>query len=226
MYRKLSSFSGVLLLAGALVFATASPSEAAGHGGGGHGGGGRGGGFHGGGFHGSGFHGSGFHGGFGHRGFGFDHRGFGHRGWGFPYWGGYGYYPYGSTSVYPYADTSGYPYGSTYVAPDASLYDGYEEAEPYAEAPPAAAADRTVQVTVTVPPDAQVWFEGTKTNASGSIREYQSPPLTPGQRYTYTIRATWNQDGQPVTQEQKVTVTAGEHVNVTFPKPGTNPTGS
>jgi uncharacterized protein (TIGR03000 family) len=53
--------------------------------------------------------------------------------------------------------------------------------------------------------------------STGSAREYQSPPLTPGSRYSYEIRAHWNENGQPVSQTQKVEVTAGGHIDVTFP---------
>ena len=43
MFRKTLSFGGMLLLVGAVVFATPGFGQAAGHGGGGHGGGGHGG---------------------------------------------------------------------------------------------------------------------------------------------------------------------------------------
>jgi uncharacterized protein (TIGR03000 family) len=51
----------------------------------------------------------------------------------------------------------------------------------------------------------------------GSVREFQSPPLTPGHRYPDDVRARWNENGQEMTQTQKVEVTAGTNVIVNFP---------
>src|SRR5439155_12546832 len=75
----------------------------------------------------------------------------------------------------------------------------------------------TAHVTVTVPADAEIWFQGTKTTSTGAVREYQSPPLAPGTRYTYELRARWSQNGHEVTQTQQVEVTAGIRVNAHFP---------
>jgi uncharacterized protein (TIGR03000 family) len=73
-----------------------------------------------------------------------------------------------------------------------------------------------------VPANAEVWFEGAKTTSTGSVREYQSPPLSPG-RYTYHIRARWTENGRDITQTKNVTVSSGAHVTVEFPTAsGTN----
>ena len=69
---------------------------------------------------------------------------------------------------------------------------------------------------VRVPANAELWFEGSTTTSRGSVREFQSPPLTPG-RYTYEIRARWTENGRAITQTQKVAVSPGAHVAVTFP---------
>ena len=85
MFRKVLSFGGMLLLAGAAVLVTPGSGQAQHHGGGGHGGGFSHGGFSHGGFS---------HGGFSH---GFNHGGF-HGGggwWWYPgYYGSYGAWPY------------------------------------------------------------------------------------------------------------------------------------
>jgi uncharacterized protein (TIGR03000 family) len=44
-----------------------------------------------------------------------------------------------------------------------------------------------------------------------------TPPLTPGGRYGYDIKASWKENGHEVTQTQYIEVTAGAHINVTFP---------
>jgi uncharacterized protein (TIGR03000 family) len=70
---------------------------------------------------------------------------------------------------------------------------------------------------VTVPADAKVWFNDTPTTSSGQFREFDTPPLAPGKRYTYTVRARWKENGHEVTQTQQVQVTAGVHLHVDFP---------
>ena len=84
-------------------------------------------------------------------------------------------------------------------------------------APAATPADTTAYLNIRVPADAQIWVEGNKTTSTGTVRAFQSPPLTPGSSYTYDIRATWNENGREVTQTQKVNVTAGGDSNVVFP---------
>ncbi len=56
-----------------------------------------------------------------------------------------------------------------------------------------------------------------KTTSTGAVREYQSPPLAPGKRYTYDLSARWTENGHEVTQQQTVDVSPGGHVSVAFP---------
>lgn len=79
--------------------------------------------------------------------------------------------------------------------------------------------DSRARVQVHVPANAVVWFDGARTQATGAVRNFQSPNLTPGDRYVYTIRARWNQDGRQLTQSQQVDVGAGAQIEVTFPRP-------
>lgn len=81
------------------------------------------------------------------------------------------------------------------------------------------------RVRVSVPANAAVWFDTTQTQASGPVRVFQSPTLTPGDRYTYTIRARWNENGRQVTQTRTVDVSAGADVNVNFANPGAGNSG-
>jgi uncharacterized protein (TIGR03000 family) len=242
MLRKLISYGGVMLLAGAALFGTPASSQAqhhgGGHAGGFHTGGFHAGGFHGGDFHGGGFHGGGFHGGDFNRDFhgGFSrdfhggfHRGFGNFGLGY----GYGYYPYyyGGYNAYPSYYYGGYSYDPySYAWPgvtDDSGYDGsYGSVTPSdSNGSPsvgslsyyAPATDTSASVTVKVPEGARLWFNGTPMTATGSVREFTSPPLTPGRRYSYEVQARWNENGREMTQTQDVEVRAGAHVNVDFP---------
>jgi uncharacterized protein (TIGR03000 family) len=251
MFRKAFLFGGLLLLTGAVVLATPGPGQAqhgGGHGGGGHAGGGHFGGAHFGGGHFGGYRGGFYHGGayYGgyHYGYPYAHYGYRHY---YPYYGGYGgYYPYyyGSYGddyaydTYPYAWSgptydSGYsssygdvaPYygdGTASAAPPAGSYQSF-----YPPATATAPSDRSAHVTVNVPADARLWFDDTATTATGPVRQFDSPPLTPGTRYSYEVRAGWTENGREVTQTQKVAVTAGAHVRVDFPVPsGTAGQGS
>jgi uncharacterized protein (TIGR03000 family) len=183
---------------GAVALVGLPGASSAQHGGGGHGGGGHGGGFHSGGFHSGGFHSGGFHGGGFHRGF-------------HSY---YGYYPYyGYSDYYPYT----YSYGSSSPAYDYGSYGDVTSSYPDSNPSVTAQPDTRAQITVSVPADAEIWFEGTKMTSTGSVREYQSPPLTPGSRYTYDIRARWTEKEHEVTQTQQVEVSAGARVDVRFP---------
>jgi uncharacterized protein (TIGR03000 family) len=247
MFRRAFSFGGLLLLAGAAVLVTPGSGQAQHHGGGGHGGGFSHGGFSHGGFHHGGFNHGGFDHGFHHSGFdhGFHHGGFwwypryygSYGAW--PYYGYHPYYGY-SSNYYPYSydvpsynwsgpaydstyyglygqEAPSYPYGYTSVAPSAASGQLYYPPATVASDTAPAQPDNTAHVTVTMPADAEIWFQGTKTTSTGTVREYQSPPLAPGTRYTYELRARWRQNGHEVTQTQQVEVTAGIRVNVHFP---------
>jgi uncharacterized protein (TIGR03000 family) len=239
MFHNTLTFCRTLLLAGAVVVLTAGAALA--RGGGGHGGGGfaggHGGGFHGGGFggghFGGGFHGGGFGGGF-NRGFHNGGRFFPHsRGFGFAYPGYSSYaYPYYSYSYPYYYDPGSYSYAYTpYYSPDLSSGLAYNPgySAPYSYQPALAspggsalgspAPDTAAHVTVNVPADAGVWFDGNQTRSTGPVREFISPSLTPGQWYAYEVRARWHKDGREVTQTRTVAVTAGAHLRVDFSVP-------
>jgi uncharacterized protein (TIGR03000 family) len=184
--------------------------------------------------HAGGFHSNGFHGGSFHHGGRFHRDGF-FPGFYYGYYAPYEYYPsygyYPSYSYYPSYDL-GYGAGSDLGYPDSyggvapSYPSGYLTLEPTSPVPPATAlqADSTVHVAVSVPANAELWFGGAKTTSTGSVREFQSPPLTPGQ-YTYEIRAHWTENGRDITQDQNVVVSPGAHIAVNFPiDPGTTQT--
>jgi uncharacterized protein (TIGR03000 family) len=225
MFRKFFSYGGTLLLAGAVMLFTPGLGLSAGHGGGGHVGGGH----FGGGHVGIGHVGVGHFGGSGYPGYGHwdgHHYGYHH------YWPHYGYffsYPY-MYGTYPYSYA--YPYSDYLYYPDMSSttgnsadYGGYPDnfstvTPPVVDYESATVpADIPAKVTVNVPVDAQLWFNGTPTTSTGAVRQFTSPPLTPSKRYSYEVRASWKENGREITQMQKVGVTAGAHANVSFPNP-------
>jgi uncharacterized protein (TIGR03000 family) len=78
----------------------------------------------------------------------------------------------------------------------------------------AQAPNRVAHLNVQVPANAQVWIEGVKTTQTGTSRQFQSPPLTPGTNYSYEVRAHWMANGQPVDRTRNVSVHAGGQVLV------------
>jgi uncharacterized protein (TIGR03000 family) len=65
-------------------------------------------------------------------------------------------------------------------------------------------------------PNARVTFEDSTTTQMGRDRVFTSPPLDPSKSYTYTVRATWTEDGKEVTRIKDVKVQAGREAKVDF----------
>jgi uncharacterized protein (TIGR03000 family) len=100
----------------------------------------------------------------------------------------------------------------SYVAPN-----GAEVILPVLQPVPAAADGTVVTVEVNVPANAEVWFDGEKTAQTGPGRVFHSPPLRPGIKYMYLVRAKWSDGGRESEQMQTITVQPGEHIRVSFP---------
>jgi uncharacterized protein (TIGR03000 family) len=224
-------------IAAALLVGTAAPVWAGG--GGGHGGGG--GGHGGGGMHagGGGMHAGGggyYHGGGGyyHGGGYYNHGGYYNRG----YYGGYGglyigLYPgygggyYGGGYGYSYPSVSSY-YAPDY-APPLNYYSGpsgYPQAQNYPNypppenvPPPSPPPQNGALVEVSVPPNAEVWFDGNATRQTGEHRIYSSPSLDPDKVFHYEIRARWIEGDKIVDQKRTIEVRAGRRTAVDFTKP-------
>jgi uncharacterized protein (TIGR03000 family) len=73
-------------------------------------------------------------------------------------------------------------------------------------------------IEVRVPAGAEVWFNGEKTQRTGTVRVFQSPPLEPGTRYAYDVKARWTEDSKEMERTFHVPVTAGSRNDVTFRK--------
>jgi uncharacterized protein (TIGR03000 family) len=69
-------------------------------------------------------------------------------------------------------------------------------------------------VTVHVPPDAEVWFNGNQTQQKGPVRQFMTPPLAAEGKYE--VRAAWKIEGQLVVQTRTVTVGPGMNVDIDF----------
>lgn len=146
--------------------------------------------------------------------------------------GGYPYryaYPHHHARYYPWLGLGLYP--SVYAAPlysglYSSFYPDYDPDFVYVPEPPAPApsftvyppiytgppVDRSAHLQIRVPEDAQIWFDGEKTDKTGTLRQFVSPPLDPGRDYAYDVRARWTEDGREVDRSERVTVRAGQQV--------------
>jgi uncharacterized protein (TIGR03000 family) len=139
-------------------------------------------------------------------------RSYGYSRWYSPYYSGY----YGDNYYYG----GNYSYGPDYYGGD----QGYYTQQPYmsgqmygTEGQGQFQEDTNVaHITVRVPANADLEFEGQKTQQKGSMREFVSPPLTPGKDYTYDIKARWTENGRDMTKDQHVTVRAGSQAMVNF----------
>jgi uncharacterized protein (TIGR03000 family) len=112
-------------------------------------------------------------------------------------------------------DPGAYP-----LSPPPAFLAGKQVPPQHAAPVPAAKAPeaRNARVVVQVPADARVWFDDNQTGQKGSLRRFVTPGLTPGEKFTYEIRARWKQDGRDVEQTQTVAVQAGSEYQVTFPR--------
>ncbi len=61
-----------------------------------------------------------------------------------------------------------------------------------------------------------MFVDNTPCPLTSETRTFASPKLEPGKKYYYTMRAELVQNGQTVTQSQRVLLTAGQQVNVNF----------
>jgi uncharacterized protein (TIGR03000 family) len=74
---------------------------------------------------------------------------------------------------------------------------------------------RPALIDVFLPEKATLSFQGVAMDEEGAVRAFQSPPLVPGRTYTYDVRASWRgDDGREVVRNRKVTVRAGDHLEV------------
>jgi uncharacterized protein (TIGR03000 family) len=160
-----------------------------------------------------------------------------------PYGYSPGAYDYTSSPrFYPRTYVPSYSYGSSFGNPTYSRYGytpgAYDNSSPvtgpsqpysYTEfsyaAPPersvttplqpaSRANDRTVRIQVRVPADAKIWVNDHATTSRGEVRTFESPPLDPAERYTYDLRATWQQNGRTIERTRHIHVRAGDRIGV------------
>jgi uncharacterized protein (TIGR03000 family) len=117
-------------------------------------------------------------------------------------------YSSGNSGSNPYSTgTSPYSTGGNQYSPGKSSQQGQQ-------------GDNRAMIRVILPSSAaDVWVDGVKMSDSlNNERLFVSPPLEPGHKYQYTIKARWPHRLDNVTQERTVTVTANRPAVVDFTK--------
>jgi uncharacterized protein (TIGR03000 family) len=106
-------------------------------------------------------------------------------------------------------------YGYVPALESAGLAKGYQ---PYRSALTVTGSqtDQAVQIAIRVPSNAEVWFDGAKTQQAGESRAFVSPPLALHRTYTYQIRTRWTEGGRPVDRTHAITVQAGDRIGLDF----------
>jgi uncharacterized protein (TIGR03000 family) len=83
---------------------------------------------------------------------------------------------------------------------------------------------RPALINVALPAEATLSFQGQPTSQTGTVREFESPPLGAGRNYTYDVRAAWRtEDGRLVSRSRRLTVHAGDRLTVDFNRGETPP---
>jgi uncharacterized protein (TIGR03000 family) len=76
------------------------------------------------------------------------------------------------------------------------------------------------QLQLLVPEKAEVMVDGIKTRQTGTVRDFVSPPLTPGKNMTYTIAVRYTDaDGKPVEETHSIRVRANDRLRIDCTKP-------
>ena len=85
--------------------------------------------------------------------------------------------------------------------------------------PSARAADEVADkkpavVVVRLPAEAELTVSGLESKQKSAVREFDTPPLPPGKKFSYTIKAKWKDGDKDVERETKIVVRAGETTEV------------
>jgi uncharacterized protein (TIGR03000 family) len=73
-----------------------------------------------------------------------------------------------------------------------------------------------ITLRVSVPDaNANVWIQNSLMSLQGFDRNFVSPSMSPG-NYTYTVRASWMENGKEVSKEKSIDVVPGQEYTVSF----------
>lgn len=84
---------------------------------------------------------------------------------------------------------------------------------------PSSSVTNAAHLQLLVPEDAEVLVDGSKTTATGTIRDFVSPPLTPGKNLSYTIVVRYTEAGKTIEESHVVRVRANDRLRLDCTKP-------
>jgi uncharacterized protein (TIGR03000 family) len=70
-----------------------------------------------------------------------------------------------------------------------------------------------------VPAGARIWFDNQETVQTVSSRDFITPPLPTGTKYTYAILAEWTENGHKVESTRRVSFQPGAQVDLDLTRP-------
>jgi len=76
----------------------------------------------------------------------------------------------------------------------------------------------SARVSVRLPAEARLVVDGVPCPLTSSKREFDTPKLEPGRKYSYTLEAQLVRDGQTLSEKKQVILQAGRKVTVNFEK--------
>jgi uncharacterized protein (TIGR03000 family) len=166
--------------------------------------------------------GRGYYSGYGNGGYEYGYRpsyySGGYYGYGYGYGPSYGYGYYRGPRYYsePYYTTNYYTVPE-YVTSEPNTVT-YSTSSYRADT----ATDDRALVTIQIPGDqADIWIQGEKSTQTKSRQDYLSPPLTPGKKYYYEVRARWREGERNHDETRNFAIIPGKPVLVDFTKPAT-----
>lgn len=112
-------------------------------------------------------------------------------------------------------------YGSAGSTASYGSYGSYGSSGSYAsvsygETTAVAATTGNTSIQVSLPEDAKVFVNDTPTTSTGAERSYVSRGLREGLTYSYAIRVEYEKDGQPISEDKVVQLSAGQSVSLSF----------
>jgi uncharacterized protein (TIGR03000 family) len=103
--------------------------------------------------------------------------------------------------------------GDTYYPPSSGQGAPANDQRAYPPPQPATPQPATATIELYVPENAEVWFQGRKTNLTGTLRRFITELLPPGVDYAYELRVRWTDaNGQVQDQTRQVIAQAGRQL--------------
>jgi uncharacterized protein (TIGR03000 family) len=80
---------------------------------------------------------------------------------------------------------------------------------------------KPVVIVVRLPADADLFIGGVKSKQQSAVREFDTPPLSPGKKYSYSVKGVWKDGEKEEIRETTIIIQAGEtkEINLLEMKP-------